>query len=173
MVSILTFDKLMSLPNEIIRISENNEFIGLLSNEVINEYYYLDLKKDLTHYMNRFNDMKFLYHSSNNFSIQSTSYSEAKNIKSKTTKSAVEEFVDKKVDTEKLVEEVYNHLISLSHKLNLDEQKYFIETFFKNGSEESISEKLGICRKTLQNIKKSCLVKMYLEINSTNQNMSC
>lgn len=158
----------MSLPNEIIRISENNEFIGLLSNEVIDKYYYSNLKKDLAHYMKRFNDMKFLYHSSNNYSIQSTSYSEAKINKRKTNKSTVEQFVSKSVDNEIWTEKTYSHLISLSYKLNSNEQKYFIETFFKNTSEESISEKLGICRKTLQNIKKSCLVKMYLEINSTN-----
>lgn len=162
----LTVEKLLALPNDILRITQENKYINLLSKETIDKFYHQEMKKELMDYMQRFNDLKYLYTSSKDYSLKSVSYTNENKTKNKSNKSVVEEFVSKKVDNEKFVEKVYNHLISLSHKLNFDEQKYFVETFFKNESEESISEKLGICRKTLQNIKKSCLVKMYLEINT-------
>ncbi len=160
----ITVEKLLSLPNDILEATQN-EFVSLLSDETINRFYYLEMKKDLMSYMKHFNDMKYFYKSSNEYTLKSTSYTNEGKTKTKPNRSLVEEFVSKNVDNDLWTEEVYNHLITLAHKLNPSEQKYLVETFFKNTSEENISEKLGICRKTLQHIKKSCLVKMYLELD--------
>lgn len=161
----LTLKELISLPNDILRISSNNEYIDLLSKETIDQYYNQELKKKMQSYMRRFNDMKYLYQYSDSYSLKAVKYTKETKSKSSTGKSVVEEFVTKKIDNKLWVKEAYDHIISLSYKLSFTEQKYFVETFFKNESEEKICEKLGICRMTLQNIKKSCLVKMYLEIN--------
>ena len=50
--------------------------------------------------------------------------------------------------------------MTLALKLTMQESIYMVDTFFSKKSEDIISEKLGICRNTLQNIKKSCLVKI-------------
>lgn len=155
--------KLLSLPIDIQEIAKENEYVNLISEEVISKLYTLDMRNELFEYMKHFNNLKYFYNSTTDYSVKSTNFTNSLKTKSSSKKSNVEQVVDKKVDDDLWLEEAYYHIVSLAHKINRSEQVYFVETFFRNSSEEAISEKLGICRKTLQHIKKSCLIKLYIE----------
>lgn len=160
----LTVEKLMHLPYDIKEISSKNEYVGLLSEDIIDSYYTETIKKKIFAYIKKFNNYKYMYNSSIDYCISSRTYTEEIKLKNHQNKSVVEELVTKSVDIDMWLEEAYNHLIKLSYKLNINEANYFVEAFFKHTSEEAISEIIGISCKTLQNIKKSCLIKLYIEI---------
>lgn len=73
-------------------------------------------------------------------------------------------YVENKVKYEAFTNTFYLKLKNLSQILTYEETIYLTETFFSKKTEERISEKLDISKAKLQVIKKSCLVKFYLNI---------
>lgn len=153
----LTFEMYVSLPTQI--LNTQKEYTNLLSEEIINTYYYSDLRKDLNKCFIRFNDLKYLC----DFTPSSNSFNEK--VKSYTINDTIGKFVEKRIDNNFWAYEFYNSVLTLSEKLTKTEVFYLTETFFTNNTEENISEKLNISRTHLQKIKKSCLVKMYFDLN--------
>ena len=76
----------------------------------------------------------------------------------------MEKAIERKVDKQLLMTDIYNSIIKVSYKLSNSEVIYLINTFLTHKSEESISEILGISKTYLQKIKKSCLVKMWTDL---------
>ena len=158
----LSLEKFLELPEKIINTSlQNPDYLDLLSDSTCNMFYYKELKKDLSLIFDKFNDTKFLYTYSYGLRLGSFSNNIVDEIGN---------LVGKSIDNEIWASSIYNNIVSLSHKLTYKEAIYLVETFLSNKTEEQISEKLSICRKSLQKIKKSCLVKIYMELK-TNENV--
>ncbi len=158
----LTLEEYLNLPNKVLEISEskNNLYLSLLSKETCKKYYYRDLKLDLKKYFQKFNNIKFFY--SFNDTIKASHCNS--NIYQKSLKTdRISKFVEDKINNEIYAKKMYDRIINLAHKLTPREGRYFVEAFLANKSDEYISEKIGLTRMGLQQIRKSCLVKMYFE----------
>ena len=82
----------------------------------------------------------------------------------KSSQSQIEKAVEKYVDKQILTTEIYNSILDVSNRLTNSECAYLINTFLQHKSEESIAEIIGISKTYLQRIKKSCIVKMWTEL---------
>lgn len=87
-------------------------------------------------------------------------------IKTNSINDPVSQYVEKNIDLNIWTRDFYNMILTLSTKLTFNEAIYLVDTFFDERAEEQISEKLQICRKSLQKIKKSCLVKIKIEFSN-------
>ena len=94
----------------------------------------------------------------------SSSFGFNSEIKTSSPISRVEKYVENKAKYEAFTNTFYLKLKNLSQILTYEEAIYLTETFFSKNTEERISEKLDISKAKLQVIKKSCLVKFYLNI---------
>lgn len=161
MGSTLTFDDILNLPEKILKISfEYEKYSILLRENIVLKYYHKNLKEQIMGYFNRFQDIKYSYPM--DFYL-STPVIQNVSCKQNTIADSVGKFVARKVDDDIWLNQFYLHLLNLATKLVSTEATYLVDTFFAHCSEEIISEKIGVCRATLQKIKKSCLVKMFLE----------
>ena len=165
---VLKINAFLSLPEEILRVSKSLEYPNLLSKSMVDEYYYLEMKKDISKIFTKFNDAKYIVGYEKNFDISSVNFDVERVSISKRNNDKVSSYVMKNVDLEIWAKDFYETIISVSNRLTMQEAVYLVDAFFANRSEEMISEKLLVCRKTLQNIKKSCLVKVYLELKYSN-----
>ena len=172
MNSILTLDKLLDLPKEILQTSEKyNEYSNLLGKNTYKQYDFIQIKKDVNEKFNRFKDAKYLYKFPIENLIKTTPLYELKeNSHTKSVNSQVESIVTKQVDEQIWVERFYDILLSTSAKLTMEEAIYLVDSFFANKSLEVIAERLQVCMQTIQNIKKSCLVKVWIELKTLDDN---
>lgn len=162
----ITLDMLLDLPNTILNKSkEYNEYAELLRpNECIN-YNCKELRNSIEEKFNHFKNIKYFC----KFSIESN-INISQNMELKEScrlnhpSDSVGNLVEKSIDELLWGTEFYNRMLLVAPKLTMQEITYFIDTFFKHKSEEVISEQLGICKNTLLVIKKSCLVKVWIEI---------
>lgn len=163
----LTMEMLLELPSKIIKTSEspNNTFLNLLGESICEKYYYRDLKKDLKKFFDHFNDMKYSLDIAIEEKIKYTSsysYNESKKVQN--SSDVISNLIEKEIDNEIFIHDVYNRIINLSSKFTYNEAIYFVDAFFSKKTDEHISEILGISRNTLQKIRKSCLVKTLLSL---------
>lgn len=165
MEDLLTFEKLLELPDLVLKISnsDENNFLSLLSDAKCDLYYYSGIKRDLKIFFNKFNDAKFSYNMSFVPQIKATKYEISTNQRTNKVIDSVSDYVTEKIKEEQYAEKVYNQILNLAHKLTKQEAVYFVQSFFANKSDEYICEILQISRNGIQRIRKSCLVKMYLE----------
>ena len=63
-----------------------------------------------------------------------------------------------------LTTDIYNKILKLSYKLTVSEGDYLINTFIHHISEEKIAGIIGISKTYLQKIKKSCIIKMWVDL---------
>ena len=82
----------------------------------------------------------------------------------------VSKTINEKVDAQIWATDFYNVIIDLSNKLTNSERVYFVRSLLSDYSEESISNELNISRNSLQKIKKSTLVKIYITFTN-NENI--
>lgn len=94
----------------------------------------------------------------------SSSFGFNSEIKTSSPISRIEKYVENKAKYEAFTNTFYLKLKNPSQILTYEEAIYLTETFFSKNTEERISEKLDISKAKLQVIKKSCLVKFYLNI---------
>lgn len=122
------------------------------------------MKKELFYYFERFKDIKYYYKFPKNvyskISLQNNVSKYNNHIND-----IVGNLVENSSTDSVWLENFYKCMLNISSKLTFQEAIYLVDTFFVGHSEEMISEKLGICRATLQKIKKSCIVKLWLEFN--------
>lgn len=161
----LDLEKLLELPNKVIKISESeqNKYLDLLSQNTCNKYYYTNLKSDLKDYFSKFNDFKFVYSIPNGMPISTSSYELKENKFVQNTTDKILNYIANKEEEEIFVVDTYNRVISLAYKLTKKEAIYFVYSFFSDETDDYICESLQISRSGLQKIRKSCLVKMFLE----------
>ncbi len=172
-MDILTLDKILDLPNEVLKTSKKyDEFSEPLRKSVIDQYNIKEIKEEITKKFNKFKDAKYYY----NFQLEQLinlvpDYALKDYETSKSTESSVENIVQKQEDGKIWVSIFYKTLIHVSAKLTLNEAIYLVDSFFRNKSEEFIAERLHICKQTLQGIKMSCLVKVWLELKTLNDSI--
>lgn len=167
----LTLDKILELPNDILKASEKyNEYSELLRKKVYDDYDFKELRENIEEKFDKFKDAKFLYNFPVESNIRTTpTYQVREGSTSNTPISKVEQAIVKKVDNQIWMNEFYNSLMTVAAKLTLQEAYYLVDSFFSHKSEEIIAEKLGICKMTLQNVKKSCLIKLWIELRTLDE----
>jgi hypothetical protein len=165
MDQVVDLSKFLNLSDDLLVITKKYESLNvLLSEQDYKNYNIVQIKKDLLHLFSKFKSLRYFinvpletnFYSSNSYNINSYIKS---NVKSNQFENTVSNYIDKQV----WLMHFYDTIMNLGSKLTLSETEYFLLTFFSNHVEEDIAYKLGICKTSLQKIKKSCLVKMWLE----------
>lgn len=164
---IVTLDQLLNVRNSItMNASEQAEHNELLEEFVYNQYDILDKKKKLQDLFYKFKSARYLY----DFPVEedikiSSNYELRESFNQRTTTSQVENAVERYIDKQLLTTDIYNSLMKVSYKLTSDEAIYLINTFMTHKSEEDIADLIGISKTYLQKIKKSCIVKMWVDLS--------
>lgn len=166
MDELLTLDKILELPNKILKISnEYDDYSERLTESLCDLYDIKKLKPKIVSLFNRFKKVKYFY----NFSIESTisitpNYNFDGTLVKNGATSKQEIAVANELDNMLWAARFYNSICIVAKKLTMQEAIYLVSALFGNKSEEIIAERLGVCRKTIQHIKKSCLVKIWQEL---------
>lgn len=167
----LNLNMILDLPNKIMNISaEYDEYSELLRKKVCESYDLKELRENVERKFNRFKDTKYLC----KFPIEPTikitpTYELKEEQKSNSPISKVEQTIMNQIDNQIWIQDFYNAMLTVAIKLTKQEATYLVDSFFKNKSEDFIAEKLQVCKMTLQNIKKSCLIKIWIEIRTLNE----
>lgn len=164
----LTLDKILELPNDLLKTAEKyDEYSELLRKKIYNEYDSKELKEKIVKKFERFKDAKYLYRYPIESCIKTTpTYQLREGMIPKQVSSKIEKVITQRVDDQMWAGCFYDTLMIVATKLTMQEAIYLVDSFFGNKSEDVIAEKLAICRTTLQNIKKSCLVKVWIELKT-------
>lgn len=161
----ITLDMALKLPHEIVgHAKEYSEYNSLLSKNVCDNYDTKMLKSSINELFTKYKEI--LYLSKFSTSEINQKYELHENMHTRNFVDKVGNEVEKKIENQIWLTNFYNQFLNISSKLTKEEVYYLNETFFHNLSEETICEKMGICRNTLRRIKKSCLVKIWIEIQN-------
>jgi len=172
MNEIITLEMLLDLPKELLKKSiDYNEYAVLLDKEQYSKYDYKDLKEKVNKYFTYFKNLKYFYQFPTNYEISmNTTYDSIKvsatNRISDPVSNLVTKEIDEKIRITNWMTKFYNAILVIASKLTVQEATYLVDCFFSNKSEDVTCEKLGICRNTLQKIKKSCIVKSWIELQT-------
>ena len=166
----LTYDMLLNFPQEFLeKSSKYKGMCELLSKEECDKYDTKDLKDKVELRFKKFKDAKYIYKYPNESLLTpiTPNYQLKEVMTSRNLISPQDRVVTKKTDKQIWVEMMYQSLMStLTTKMTEQEAIYLVEHFFKRISEDNIAEKLQICRATLQKIQKSCLIKIWVELEA-------
>lgn len=163
---IVTLNQLLNVGDTISdNANTNNKVNQLLDEYVCNQYDSANIKSELLKLFATFKSARYLY----DFPVEENikinpNYELREGFTQRSTSSQVENAVARYVDKQLLTTDIYNSIIKVSYKLTGDEVVYLINTFLTHKAEESIAEIIGISKTYLQKIKKSCLVKMWVEL---------
>lgn len=151
---------------------ENTGCVNSFSMNVINSYDIKEVKEKVSEYFRILNDVKYLIDSDVD-SLKATIFCDDKVSESQTRhQDVVLDAVVKREDMLRWSSDMVQASISLSKKLNQKEAIYIVAYFINHLSEEEVSEELCMTRKTLQILKKSALIKTYIEFKKV-RDMSC
>lgn len=170
MVEVITLEMLLNLPKELLKKSEEyDEYAVLLDKLECSKYDYKVLKENVSKYFNYFKKIRYIYQFPSNYEItMSVNYDRQKTSSTNLNFDPISNFVTKKIDKEIEIttwaSNFYHIILIVASKLTLQEATYLVDSFFSNYSEELICEKIGMCRNTLQKVKKSCLIKSWIEL---------
>lgn len=164
----LTLNMIYELPMKVINISElNAEFVGMISESICNEYNITEIKTKLSRMFSKFNGVKFYYNVPLNESIKlTTSYDLKEGVSQRSVISKEELAVTKKIDSMIWASEFYESIINLSKGLTKSEAIYLSYGLIACKSNEYIAEILNVSTKTVQPIKKSCLIKTWTALET-------
>lgn len=166
MDGIVTLNQLLNVSDMIKDNADANSKVNQLLDEYIcNQYDTIYIKDELLKLFATFKSARYLYDFpvEENVSISPT-YEVHEGFTQRSTASQVENAVSRYVDKQLFTTDIYHSLIKVSYKLTNDEVVYMTNTFFTHKAEESIAEIIGISKTYLQKIKKSCLVKLWVEL---------
>ena len=164
----VTLDMILELPKKILEKAEQyGDYSELLPKEVYEKYDLVEVRSDVSRIFKHFNVIKYLYsYSSEEYNIKITpTYEPREGTISNKISDSVGDMVTKKVDNQIWIVKFYNSIMNVALKMTDKEAFYIVCTYFANKSEEYVSDRLGICRNTLQKIKKSSLVKTWVELH--------
>lgn len=91
-------------------------------------------------------------------------YELKENMRVNTINDQVGDLVAKSLDEQIWATQFYHCMLNISKKLTYQEIIYLVDIFFRRKTEESVCEKLSICRNTLRRVRGSCIVKMWIEL---------
>lgn len=161
---IVSFEQLINIKETIKVNSEKYEQDNnVLESRIYNIYDVLAIKKDLISLFEDFKNAKYLYTFPSNTKITSN-YDYGSKVSSFSSASKIENAIERKIDKQLLTTEIYDSIIGLSYKLTGREAIYLINTFLNHKSEEEIAYMENVSKTYLQKIKKSCIVKMWIDL---------
>lgn len=166
MNEMVTLNQLLNIKDVITDNSKKYiEVNELLKDFIFNQYDTIKIREELLKLFATFKSARYLYDFplEENIKITSSSIEHEVSIQ-RNNSSKVEEAIEKNFDKKVLTTDIYNSILKVSYKFTDDEVIYLINTFFTYKSEEDIAELIGISKSYLQKIKKSCLVKMWTEL---------
>ena len=167
MNDIVTLDQLLNISKNISNNVEQNKIYNILLDEnICNNYDIIEIKKKLQSLFTSFKSARYLYEFpvecsisiSANYEEKLGGFTQSNNI------SKIEQAIQKYTDKQLHTTNVYNTIMILSLKLTGDESIYLINTFLAHKSEDDIAEMIGVSKSYLQKIKKSCIVKMWIDL---------
>ena len=166
MDGIVTLNQLLDISNTMtVNAQKHLEYNQLLDESVCNRYDILENKKKLQDLFAKFKSARYLYDFPIEENIKTTPvYEERVGFTQRSTTSQVENAIVRYLDEMIHTTDVYNSLMKVSYKLTGDEVIYLINTFLTHKSEDDIAELIGISKTYLQKIKKSCIVKMWVDL---------
>lgn len=166
MDGIVTLNQLLNINSAITsNAKEQEEYNQLLDDLICSSYDILEDKKKLLELFSKFKSARYLYDFPVEENIKTTSsFDERVGFTQRSTTSQVENAVSRYVDKQLLTTNIYNSILKVSYKLTSDEVIYLINTFLTHKSEDDIAELIGISKTYLQKIKKSCIVKMWVDL---------
>ena len=162
MDEVITLGMALEIPKVISLKMNADNFNHILPSNLYEEYDTKTLKKDIWKKFLKYREI--IYFMQWNDSLGSNYHIEQTYVKNHYSKDQMDNLVASNIEKQKWLTKFYKRLESISFKLTNEEIKYLVGTFFKGQSEEVLSENMGICRNTLRKIKKSCLVKMWIEM---------
>ena len=164
----LTLDQILELPIEVLRVSEiHNSYNELLDDSICKQFDTRELKGKITVMFKRFKMLKYQCNIPIESNIKlSVNYDLREGSKPKRANSQVENVVLNSVDNMLWGTTFYNDIIEVSKILTNEESVYLVETFFSNKPEDIVADKLIISRRSLYNVKKSCLVKLWFKLET-------
>ena len=136
----------------------------VLSSEVIKKYDYKETRKKVNEFMEKFEENYFRYLNILPPSITSH-LSEIKVQMSNLSTSPIERYVLKKIESEEKFIEYLNIVLKIVDNFTIAEQQLFKGIFFLGNTEFVMEEQLAITHNTLDQIKKSCIIKFALALN--------
>ena len=136
----------------------------ILSSEVIKKYDYKETRKKVNEFMEKFEENYFRYLNVLPPSITSH-LSEVKVQMSNLSTSPIERYVLKKIESEEEFIEYLNIVLKIVDNFTIEEQQLFKGIFFLGNTEFVMEEQLAITHNTLDQIKKSCIIKFALALN--------
>lgn len=165
MNSVIDMNKLLNISEDLSLLTKRYESLNvLLSDQDCRSYNIISIKKSLLELFSKFKTARYFINVPlENNVYSSNSYTVNSHIKSNMKANRLENTVMNYVDKQAWLMRFYDSIMNLGSKLTCSEMEYFLLTFLSNRTEEDIAYKLGICKTSLQKIKKSCLVKMWLE----------
>lgn len=166
MDNVVTLNQLLNVSQTIKdNSSTNQQFNELLDAYICNQYDLVDIKDRLDKLFSFFKSARYLYDFPLEDSINiSPNYDYKESFTQRSTQSKIENAVQGYIDKQIETTNIYYSLMKVSYKLTGDEVVYLENTFFTHRSEEDVAELIGISRTYLQKIKKSCLVKMWVDL---------
>jgi len=166
MDGIVTLNELLNVSNSIKENADKHkEFNDLLEDVICNKYDTVYIKKELVDLFANFKSARYLYDFPIADTIKMTPiYERDESFHQRSNVSKVEQAVARCVDKQLLTTNVYYSIIKVSYKLTHDEVIYLLNTFLSHKSEEDIAEIIGTSKTSLQKVKKSCLVKLWVDL---------
>lgn len=172
MNEVMTLEMLLELPKELLKKSEAyNEYSSLLEKSQYLNYNIKELKEKIGRYFSYFKDVKYFYQFPTETVVSViTAVNLEKEVSNTSFVDPIFNLVNNDITEKRKIEnwiiQFYNIMLIVAVKLTSQEAVYLVDCFFSNKSEEITCEKLGICRNTLQKVKKSCIVKTWIELRT-------
>lgn len=164
----LTLDMIYDLPNRIVSNSETNEEkVAQIPEKECNTYNLIEIKSKLSHMFSRFNGVKFYYNIKSEEMVKISATYEYKDwMSQQSTISQQERIVMEKYDNMVWASKFYESIISLSKGLTKKEAIALAYGLIAHQSVEFMAEMMGVCPRTVFPIKKSCIVKTWLALET-------
>ena len=166
----LTYSQLLNFPDAFMEKSAKYyQMVELISKEQCDKYDVKELTDKVEKRFKMFKDAKYIYKypEEKYYTSITPDYTAREIIPTANKGSKHSKKIDIVSDNQLWVEKLYYSLMdTITTKLTKQEAVYLIDCFFKNIGEEEIADKLSICKVTLQRIKKSCLVKVWVEMEA-------
>ncbi len=166
MNELLTWDEVNGMYSKLMDTSKEYESCNeLICEDELRGIDVVLIKKRLMDLFNKFRNCKYMvsYSVIDNMRLI-PSYERHEGQIPRRNVSQVEKAVTERIDKQIWMTEFYQSLMVVASKLTEAETVYLINTFITSKTEEVIAEKLNICKTSLQKIKKSCLVKAWIEL---------
>ena len=164
----LTLDMIYDLPNKVMSNSETNENeVALIPIKECKEYNITEIKSKLSRMFSKFNGVKFYYNIKPEELVNvSPTYNFKDWMSQRSTMSQQERIVMEKYDNMIWASKFYESIISLSKGLTKNEAIFLTYGLIANRTNEFMAELMSVSVRTVDPIKKSCMVKAWLALET-------